>query len=1023
MSDLSDFMSNFRFDPSFHDSTLNSHSPTTDDACNIDNCLIYDCGYFDSANINSADCSNCELSLFHLNIRSLNKHANDVTNYVSTLDHHFDVYGFTETWFRSDADANLIDLDGYTVENCNRHDRAGGGASLFIDSKLQYQNRSDLKLDCIDCDSVFVEFRNQLENIVVGIIYKPEYVNFERFLSQLDIVVNTICKEKKRCYLMGDFNLDLLKYESRPQVNTFINLLYSNNFYPCIDRPTRIKPNKSNGLSVSLIDNIFTNDVTKTIKSGVIVTDLSDHFPVFTITNSNRRYPISSPSVIKNRQFKPANIQGFKNNISIVNWDFVRAETDPETAYTKFNDKLTDLLNIHCPIKETKISKHNTPKKPWVTRGIIQSIKTKDKLYKAYLSKPSIENKLKYTKYRNQLNLLLRVSKKSYILSEINDHKNNMKKTWQVLNNLLGRNKPTKLPDFFNDKQGNKITDTTEIANRFNEFFTNIGTSLASKIPAPDENYNPPPISCRNSNTMFLLPTTCEEIIKITNDLKSSFSAGVDEISTNLLKSIIPEINDILMHIFNCSLSTGIVPSKLKIAKVIPIYKADDKHSFGNYRPISVLPSISKILEKIIYNRIYKFVSDFNILSPRQFGFRPKRSTYMAINNLYSRITEHLDNKLYTVGIFLDLSKAFDTINHNILIHKLHNYGIRGLANNWISNYLSNRKQFVTYNHKSSAYTEVTCGVPQGSILGPLLFLLYINDLPLCSDKLHFILFADDTNILYSHKDPKCLEIELNKELIKISNWFKLNKLSLNIKKTNYMFFKNKHNNKPSINLKIIIDNNELTKVHNTKFLGVLIDDDLSWKSHTIHVSKIVAKYNGIIRKVRPFIPQESLVTLYNTLVLPYLTYCAIIWTDKNNSNLDSLFLVQKRLIRTCTNSLWLAHTDPLFKILNTLKIHDIYILQLASFMYQYHHDMLPPDLLDDNFFISNASIHNYNTRHTSDFHVKPTSTLLARNTIKTQGALLWNSLHSPIKMSPSLAVFKRSLKNQIVNQYSPGSP
>ena len=200
----------------------------------------------------------------------------------------------------------------------------------------------------------------------------------------------------------------------------------------------------------------------------------------------------------------------------------------------------------------------------------------------------------------------------------------------------------------------------------------------------------------------------------------------------------------------------------------------------------------------------------------------------MAINDFYSKVTENLDKKMHTVGIFLDLSKAFDTLNHDILINKLNSYGIRGLANSWIQDYLSERKQYVVYNGESSSYSSILCGVPQGSILGPLLFLLYINDLPRCSDLLHFILFADDTNILFSHHDPKCLETILNKELAAISNWFKLNKLSLNIKKTNFMIFKNKYNNKPDLDLKIIIENNNIVQVSTTKFLGVLIDDNLS---------------------------------------------------------------------------------------------------------------------------------------------------------------------------------------------------
>jgi len=1019
MPNLPDISPNLIFKPFSFDSKLHPCDNSTDDA-DVTKSQNIPCQYYNIDNINShhPDIGNCNLSIFHHNARSLNKNSNNILNYLSILDHHFDIYGFSETWFNSNDDASTIDIGDFSVENCNRDGQRGGGVSLFINNNLNYHTRPDLSLDCLHCDSLFIETSIDSTTTIIGIVYKPDYVIFADFLMEINKCLNIISNEKKPCFIMGDFNLNLLEHNSNSKISDYINTFYSHYFVPCIDRPTRITPN-----TATLIDNIFTNDITAAITSGVIATDLSDHFPIF-ITRQNSRPNLNVPhkkvASRKYRQLFPNNINSLTNALSIVDWDFVKSNTDPDQAYDKFIDKITHLLNIHCPLKNVTTSKRNSPKKPWVTKGLIKSMKTKDKLYKQYISSPTPANKLKYTKYRNYLNLLLRLSKKSYITSSIESNKNNTNKMWQTLNNLLGRNKKSKLPDFFTSTDGNKISNNVDIAEHFNTFFTTIGESLAAKIPDPPSHFKSPLSSINTvKHSLFLNPTTCEEILDITSKLKSSNTSGNDDISNNLLKKIMPSIVVPLTHIFNLSLSSSIVPTKLKVAHITPIYKSGNRYDFANYRPISILSSISKLLEKIIHLRMFNFITKYNILSPRQFGFRPNRSTYMAINDLYCNIAKKLDNNLNVVSIFLDLSKAFDTINHEILLTKLNHYGIRGLANDWIRSYLTNRQQHVLFNGTLSNPSHINCGVPQGSILGPLLFLLYINDLPLCTKIPDFVLFADDTELTFCHRDPNRLQLLINNELNHISNWFKLNKLSFNIPKTVCMSFKNKHSNKPNIKLDIRIDGVEIMQVTSTKFLGLIIDHNLSWTAHTQHVSKIVSKYNGIIRKVRQFLPLHSLSTLYKSLVLPYFSYGAIVWADRNNTSLNSLFLLQKRIIRTCTNSLWLEHTDPLFISLKTLKIEDIYKHQLACFMFQFHHKLFPDNLIHLDFFNVGSISHRYNTRQDSESYIKNTRTVLASNTSMTQGPLLWNSLPALLTTSPSITSFKSKMKNSLIDLYN----
>ncbi len=444
------------------------------------------------------------------------------------------------------------------------------------------------------------------------------------------------------------------------------------------------------------------------------------------------------------------------------------------------------------------------------------------------------------------------------------------------------------------------------------------------------------------STLYFLSPTDSEEIINMCQKLNSGSSSGHDEIKPDIVKSVADTIAHPLSFIFNLSFRTGIIPDHLKIAKVVPIFKKGDQDCFGNYRPISILPIFSKIIERLIHKRLYAFISKFNLLHNNQFGFRPNYSCEMALIQAYNHIVSNLDLKKHTIGIFLDLSKAFDTIDHNILMSKLHHFGIRGVAFEWFRNYLSHRTQYVNFNGHDSSKLDVSCGVPQGSILGPLLFIIYINDLIYLSNYSNMLLYADDTNILFSHSDLDQLVDHVNSELCNISSWFKANKLSLNIDKSNYIIFKNRFGNRNYEDLDISIDDNRISRVFYTKFLGVIVDDCLTWNKHTAHIANLVCKYSGILFRWKSFLNLDVLFTLYNSLVLPHLFFCNIIWADKNNSNLDIIHRKQKRIIRLCTNANFLDHTRPLFARLHTLTIQDLHKLSVATSMFKFKNKLLP---------------------------------------------------------------------------------
>ena len=576
-----------------------------------------------------------------------------------------------------------------------------------------------------------------------------------------------------------------------------------------------------------------------------------------------------------------------------------------------------------------------------------------------------------------------------------------------------------------------------------NNFFANVGPETEKSVPKVPNMSPSSYLKNRNQFDMIIAHISEDEILDIINSL-SNKSTGPASIPLRLLKIVADLIVVPLCRIINISFTTGVFPDVLKVSKIIPLHKGGSTLEVNNFRPISLLSIFDKIIEKLMHKRLYDFLDEHNILYEHQFGFRKFYSTGYSLIEITEKIKNTIDNGKYGCGIFIDLKKAFDTVNHKILLTKLEHYGIRGNILKWFESYLSNRKQFVFYNGVSSDIASFTCGVPQGSVLGPLLFLIYINDLPNISSKLSFFLFADDTNIYYESNKLIELEKTINKELKLLSLWLNLNRLALNVSKTNFVIFRSPK--KPlNHNVVLIMNRKAIDQKDHVKYLGVLMDQHLSWKYQISNVSKKISRGTGILAKLKGNMNRDLLVNIYYCLVFSYLSYGVEAWGSACQSDLSKINVLQKKAVRIITGNQYfqifgetpgpLPSADPLFKELKFLDFNDIYKFNIAKFVYltlcekspQIFHDWFKYTHQVHSHATKSAVIISQNNPFESGI-VQQTYTLFTRHSnlenfgrkmIQVSGPLIWNEIPFPIQDSVSISTFKTYLKEYYIDKYS----
>ena len=809
------------------DENLSSSQPPTNEFDVPISCSYYTCDDFVSAKFEASK----TFSILHLNIHSIQLHVGELRILLRALNFAFDIIAVSESKLKYESQIDIT-LPGFHPPHCKYTEAEKGGTILYISKSLTFKPRKDLEIyESKNLESCFVEIINKkTSNDIIGVIYRHPNMDPSNFIdNKLTHITNILSREKnKKVFIAGDFNFDLLHYSSHDQTADFLEKMTSNLLVPLIVIPTKI-----NTKNDTLIDNIFSNQLNSETMCGNLTVNFSDgHLPSFAIfPKPNHNHIPKKQNIFVREKFghDPEKRDKFMMELASIDMKEVLIENNPETSMNNLLDEANKLIDEIYPSRKLSKKEFKQTLKPWITKGIIISIKRKDELFHKYLNcKNAVQKQeihIEYKALKNRITSLIHFSKKEHYSKYFNQYSNNIKKVWKGIKGIINiKTKDHNSPNCI-EVNDEIVTDNTDICNKFNDYFSSVADKILQKNKTPISTSFDKFMPKSNPNSFVFEPSTPNEVFLLINQLNINKGTGPNGIPTDILKGINNIICIPLSKIYNMCIENGIHPSRLKLSHALPTFKKGSRLLVSNYRPISLLSNLDKILEKMMHKRIYSFLEKYEILYNLQFGFRSKYSTNHALVHMTETIRSALDSGNVTCGVFVDFQKAFDTVNHEILLQKLDHYGFRGVINQWFRSYLTDRSQKVVINGFESDNKIMHHGVPQGSVLGPILFLIYINDLHNCIKHSITYHFADDTNLLNISNDYKTLQRKINYDLFQLHKWLTANKISLNEGKTELVYFRKSG---PAPSLKIKLHGKTLIPSKYVKYLGVYLNEYLN---------------------------------------------------------------------------------------------------------------------------------------------------------------------------------------------------
>jgi hypothetical protein len=892
------------------------------------------------------------LRVLHLNIRSYNKNFDELLIFLHGIKIKYNCIILTEAWLRDESD--LMSLEGFNLLRTYNSLNQSDGIVVYIDESLSVTS-SQFSIGAVaTCLSLsFNWFNTPCELFCIYRSPSSSLLSFNNGLQ--DLLSSTSPNQTSLRIIAGDINCDILN--PNLQEERYLDILYENGLVACVDKVTR-------PMSSTCLDHFFISPP-KNIhaSSSIVQTDITDHYVI--CLNINLYDPKTNN--MNRSYYEKINWPSIKNSLENETWKEVLESNDVNAATVKLNDILLNTLKQNTTVHVHRAK--NTKLKPWITSGLLSSIRLRDKMSKEARRNPlNVQINSKYKRYRNILKSLIKRAKFDYYKHKINEAHGDPRKFWNIVNVVAGRPAgKSKFPlNAFGGRGGAaspSSDDVKQISNEFNDYFACVGRRLAEALD-PAGPLEVDDADHAAGSEFWLRPVTRGELSEVVGSIRGNSAPGWDKIPSKFIKNNIDTLITPLLYIVNLSINSGIFPTPCKVAKVVPIYKSGKNNLTSNYRPISLLSTLSKILEKCVKLQLSDYLEREKIISDLQFGFRQDRSTSHAFFEFTKHISTEIGDGRRVLVTFLDLAKAFDSIDRLKLILKLQYIGVRSLE--WFKSYLENRLQYVSINGSDSDKTGIDYGVVQGSTLGPLLFLIYINNLEKVATKGKLFLFADDTAVVSSGCAWDEAYQRAGEDLVRIKRWLDQNTLTLNIEKTKYIpiFFRNNSDPAPRRltlhtcdDLQSVTCNcNVIERVEKYKYLGVIIDQKLSWAPHIQEVKKRLRKFMYAFSQLAGVLTVGQSRTVYFAYVQSMLQYGILARGGVSAAALQPLAVTQRSLIKIILNKPIRFPSEQLFSEFRVLDIRQIYIKTILIFAKSYKTE------------IFTELRHNYPTRHRLNF-------------------------------------------------------